>query len=181
MRKLIVDKKTGFDVTDIYSPIIIRDHRGILFYSTEPLIPKVVKFNLPMGVYYVDRGSFREAREPREYPKIKLPHRQRYFFANPANFEIRFGANPNKCTVNWDNKYVLFDNSFKDKPLSQIDGIFFHECGHRFYTTEKFCDIYSVKCMLNEGYNPSQIGSAFIDSLSDAQEVRKEYVIDSFI
>lgn len=181
MRKLIVENKSGFDVVDIYTPINIRDHRGIMFYTTEPLLPKVTKFNLPQGVYYVDSGNFRKSSTPREYPKIRLPKRQRYFYDNPAKFEIRFGPNPNKCTVNWDKKYILFDSSFKDKPLAQVDGIFYHECGHRFYTTEKFCDIYSVKCMLNEGYNPSQIGMAFIESLSDLQGERKEYVIDSFI
>ncbi len=180
MRKLILENKTGFDVTDIYSPIVIRDSRGIMFYNTESLLPKVTKFNLPSGVYYVDKGSFRQSSSPRQYPNIRLPHRQRYFYCNPMDFDIRFGTNPNKCTVNWDKKYVLFDTSFKERPLPQLDGIFYHECGHRFYSTEKFCDIYSVKCMLREGYNPSQIGQAFIDSLSDMNNERKEYVIDSF-
>ncbi len=181
MRKLIVNGKTGFDVTDTYTPINIRDDRGILFYSTEAILPRCTKFNMPTGIYFVDSGSFKQSAFPKQYPFIKLPQRQRYFFPNPAKFEIRFGNNPNKCTVNWDMKYILFDNAFKNKPQPQVDAIFYHECGHRFYTTEKFCDIFAVKKMLEIGYNPSQVGSAFIDSLSDQQDERKEYVIDSFI
>jgi hypothetical protein len=179
MRRLKVDKKTGFIVKDIFSPIVIRDCRGILFYTTEPLIPKVTEFNLPEGIYFVDSGTFVEASSPKDYEYPMLPNRERLFFPNPKNFNIRFAPNPNKCTVSWTKKLITFDTSFMEKPLPQLDFIIYHEYGHRLYKTEKYCDLYASYCMLKIGYNPSQISFAQIDSLSDKQEKRKEFVIDS--
>ena len=82
--------------------------------------------------------------------------------------------------MNWSARIITFDGSFQDSPLYEIWMIFYHECGHRLYKTEKYCDRYAAKCMLRDGYNPSQIGYAVIDSLSDRQDERKEFVIDSF-
>lgn len=180
MRRLNVTKKTGYIVKDIFSAVVIRDCRGILFYSTEPLLPKVTEFNLPAGLYFVDSGTFVEATMPKKYDYPELPKRQRFFFPNPKDFDIRFAPNPNKCTVSWDKKIITFDPSFIDKPLPQLDFIIYHEYGHRLYSTEKYCDLYATYCMLKIGYNPSQIGYAQIDSLSDAQDKRKNFIIDSF-
>lgn len=180
MRRLKVNKKTGYIVKDVNVPVIIRDERGILFYSTESLLPKVQDFNLPPGVYYIDSGYFTESKEPRHYKLPRLPQRQRVFYSNPKDFAVRFANNPNKCSVNWDTKTITFDNSFKDKPLPEVDFIIYHEYGHRLYGSEEFCDLYASYCMLSIGYNPSQIGYAQIDSLSDRQNKRKEFIIDSF-
>lgn len=178
MRKLIITGKTGFKVKNPELPIIIRDERGLLFYTTEPLIPKVKEFNLPKGVYFVETGSFEKMLFPRAYKNIRLPHKERYFFPDPSNFDIKFANNPNKCSVNWKSKTITFDNAFKEMPLPYIDFILFHEFGHRYFSTEKYCDLYAAKCMLNIGYNPSQIGYGQIDSLSDKQTERKEFIIN---
>lgn len=179
MRRLFVDKKSGFDVKDSSLPIVIRDSRGISFYDTNGL-SNVTKFNLPPGEYFVDSGTFTKSNTVKTFPSINLPFRQRFFFPNPENFSIHFAANPNKCTVNWGAKSITFDSSFQESPLPQIWMIFYHECGHKLYKTEAYCDLYAAKCMIRDGYNPSQIGYAVIDSLSDKQEARKEFIIDSF-
>lgn len=180
MRKLELTKKTGFKVTDIYKPIIIRDFRGIMFYSTEPMIPRVKEFNLPAGTYMVDTGYFVPMNNPVKYPLVKLPVFER-LFPKPKNFEIRFGNNPNKCSIFWDLGFILFDESFREKPLPQLYFILFHEFGHARYKTEKFADLYAVNCMLKKGYNPSQIGFAPIESLSDNAIERKKLVVSKLL
>lgn len=179
MRRLFVTRKTGYDVKDPNLPIVIRDSRGIRFYDTNGL-DNVTKFNMPSGEYFVDSGNFTQASSPKTFPPINLPFRERFLFPNPENFAIIFAPNPNKCTVNWNARIITFDGSFEESPLPEIWMIFYHESGHRLYKTEKYCDRYAAKCMIRDGYNPSQIGYAVIDSLSDKQDQRKEFVIDSF-
>lgn len=180
MRKLVVKIKTGFRVKDVNIPINIRDDRGILFYTTEYLLPHVTEFNLPPGTYFVDSGSFSTMATPRTWGTIKLPRRERFIYPNPKNFKIQWAKNPNKCTVDWIARTITFDNSFKEKPMPEIEFILNHEFGHRFYKTEAYCDLYAAHHMLKLGYNESQIGDASIDSLSDRSAPRKKYVINNF-
>ena len=180
MRKLELNKKTGFVVNDPFKPIVIRDFRGILFYSTEPFLPRVKEFNLPSGVYFVDSGYFSPKNFPVKYKYIKLPVAER-LLPKPSGFDVRFGNNPNKCTIFWDKGYILFDESFREKPLNQLYFILFHEFGHSIFKTEKYADLYAANCMLGKGFNPSQIGIAPIESLSDAAEERKENVVNKLL
>lgn len=180
MRKLVLTTKTGFRVKDVNQPINIRDDRGILFYTTEFLVPKVKEFNLPKGTYFVDSGSFTSMAFPRSFPPIILPPRERFGYPNPKGFEVIFDKNPNKCSVDWNDRVIIFDNSFKDRPWYEIDFIMNHEFGHRFYKTEKYCDLYAAYKMYKMGYNTYQIGLSSIDSLSDNQVPRKEFLIDNF-
>jgi hypothetical protein len=175
MRKLNVDKKTGFVVNDIYKPIVIRDYRGILFYTTEPLLPKVKEFNLPPGTYFVDSGYFSPKTFPVYYPKIKMPFPQR-FYKSPYDFKTSFGNNPNKATINWVNKTILFDNSLKECTIPELEFILWHEFGHAYYKDEKAADLYAANKMLDRGFNPSQVGIA-PDTLSDKQDARKMNVL----
>jgi hypothetical protein len=172
MRKLKIFEKTGFQVTDPYTPVVIRDFRGVLFYSTESLTPKVKEFNLPTGEYIVDCGKFRSKEFPVNYPLYKLPRFERNR-EKPYGFKIRFGHNPNKCTIFWHRKLILFDNALKDLPLPELDFIRFHEYSHARFHTEVFCDLMAANYMLCKGYNPSQIRQAPIRSLSDKQFKRK--------
>lgn len=180
MRKLEVSKKTGYKVNDIYSPIVIRDYRGIMFYTTEPLLPRVKEFNLPVGSYMVDSGYFSPMTFPVQYKLIRLPFPER-FLPKPKDFVICFGDNPNKCTIFWDKGIIMFDNSFREKPLPQLYFILFHEFGHARYKTEKYADLYAVNSMLAKGFNPSQIGMAPIQSLSNYADYRKENVVNRLL
>lgn len=189
MREIILRNKTGFKITRPETPVIIRDTRGILFYSTEPITPKVKQFNLPPGKYLVDQGSFTPLARPIEYPLKKLPPKQRNR-KFPKDFKMKWGNNPNKCTVDWDRKTITFDTSFQESPLSHLDFIKFHEFGHARYgvkqgtdpdseayrQSEAFADLFAVNCMLLKGYNPEQIAETQIDSLSSSQKDRKEFI-----
>lgn len=187
MVRLFCDKKKGFVIKDVTKPVIIRDKRGVLFYSTEPLLPRIKEFNLPgvdslglLGEYFVDSGLFSPKPEPIEYKMIKLPTRERDW-GSPKDFKITFGSNPNKCTVSYRLKHIHFDNSFLEKPLPELYFVLNHEYAHRFYHTEKYCDAMATNYMLKMGFNPEQIGKAHIDSLSAAQFARKEFNINKIL
>lgn len=188
MRPLNITTKTGFRITRPETPVIIRDSRGVLFYSTEPVLPKVKEFNLPPGKYFVDSGIFQAMDTPVNYALAKLPPRQRSR-PFPTDFKLRWGDNPKKCTVDWDNKTITFDHSMSESPLSHLDFIKYHEFGHARYgcnpetsspekiiQCESFADLFAVNCMLRKGYNPEQIAESNVDSLSHKQGARKEFI-----
>lgn len=180
MVELNLTEKTGFKVLDPYKPIVIRDARGILFYSTESILPDVKVFNLPgVGKLFVDSGSFVRS-EIVDYPFLELPEAERNF-PDTKNFKIVFGDNPHKCTINFRTETIFFDNAFKSKPLPEIFFILFHEEGHQYYLTEKYVDLYASNCMLAKGFNPEQIRWAHKNSLSERQEHRKMYVHNRMI
>lgn len=179
-RKIVLQNVTGFRVKDVNEPILIRDTRGLIFYDTEPLVPKVKYFNLPAGTFFVERGSFREAFTPRYYPLSKLPPPQRYQ-TDPLTFKIEFGHNPNKCSIIWDEKRILFDSSFLERPEPEVFFILYHEYGHAFYEAEHLADLYAANMMKKKGFNPSQICYAHLDSLSPQQIDRKEFINQKLI
>lgn len=175
MRKLSVPVKSGFRITKPEIPVNIRDCRGLMFYTTEYLVPKVKEFNLPPGDYLVDGGYFTQMGEPIEYPLKKLPPHERER-AKPHNFRIDWGINPNKCSIIWNEKRILFDNSLQDFTLPELYFILYHEYSHANYQTEKFCDLKAYNYMILKGFNPAQIGMSQIDSLSDKQYKRKAFL-----
>jgi len=184
MYALNIAKKTGFTVVDRNTPIVIRDNRGILFYDTTPITPRVQKFNLPRGKYIVDSGNFKIRPKPVKYRLAELPiYCNRVGYPSPSKFKIMYGDNPNKCSVIWDKKVIVFDNSFKEKPRSHVYFILMHEWAHRYFNgqREDCCDIWASNAMKILGYNPSQIGLAQIYSLSDAQNFRKNVLVNKLI
>jgi len=179
-RTLYVTKKTGFRNNTPEKPIVIRDFRGVLFYSTIWLNKPVYEFNLPPGKYMVDEGSFTEMKSPVDYKLAKLPRPER-FYPSPFKFDVHFGNNRNKCSILWDQKTILFDNQFKESPLPILDFMLFHEFGHELYSTETLADQLSANYMKRRGYNPSQIGDAPISTLSDRQLSRMANIVDALI
>lgn len=180
MRKLILGIKTGFKVNDRTKPILIRDERLKTFYDTESLLPKVDYFNVPAGRYWVERGYFSETLMPRVYPLAVLPPIER-MYPDPTNFSIEFDTNPNKCSIIWDEKLIVFDNSFIEKTEPEIYFVLYHEYGHQMYSTEKYADLFASNTMKIKGFNPSQIHFAQDNSLSDAQEHRKEFITEHLL
>lgn len=180
MRKLVLDKITGFVVKDKSKPVVIRDDRGLLFYSTESMVPRVGEFNLPAGTYFVDTGYFTERKAPVLYPLAPMPEPERKT-KKPFNFTVQFGNNPHKCSILWDEDRIFFDNSFKEMPLPNVFFVLYHEFGHSKYNTERYADLYASNLMKLKGYNPSQIGDAHLTSLSAAQYDRKKFVIKQLI
>lgn len=181
MRVINIAQKTGFSVKDVYTPVIIRDFRGILFYSTEDQLPRVKQFNLPpLGKFIVDSGYFAELDSPVKYNAMPVPQPERVL-EDPTGFDISFGVNPNKCTINFGKKTIFFDNAFKEKPLPELYFVLYHEFAHRYFKTEKYTDMLAYNYMLAKGFNPGQIGRAHIMSLSSRQSERKMFNINHLI
>jgi hypothetical protein len=176
MEQLILHKKTGFKNLRLSTPIIIRDFRGIEFYSTIGL-KQVKEFNLPEGCYYIDSGLIGQLASPVRVHLMAMPTAERWM-KNPENFSISFDVNPNKCTIDWETESIVFDNDFKTHPLPDIYFILYHEFGHALYVTEKYADMYSANRMLQKGFNMSQIGTSQLTALSHAQYERKNNLID---
>lgn len=179
MRQFLVRKKTGFKNLNPLKPIVIRDFRGKIFYSTEGLKP-VEKFNLPPGNYYIDTGSFRAMKNPVKYKLNKLPPAQRNL-KPPTNFNVTFGFNPNKCTIKWGEGLIIYDDALKEATLPVLWFMLFHEYGHSLYSTERYADLLSANLMKKRGFNPSQIGKAPITSLSSRQLKRKKFLTNKLI
>jgi hypothetical protein len=179
MRPLILHKKTGFRNLKTSEPVVIRDFRGVIFYDTNG-IGKVEKFNLPAGNYFIDKGFIKPMRFPRCYKLSKLPEPERSL-PNPKFFSVLFGNNPNKCSISWPNRRILFDNSLKSYTLPELYFILFHEFGHQLYGTEKYADLFSANMMKRRGFNPSQCGESIITSLSKKQKARKKFLTKKII
>jgi hypothetical protein len=180
MFKLRVGQKTGYEITKPEQEVVIRDSNGLLFYSTEAKTPKVKEFNLPPGEYIVDKGSFRSMPSPVNYPLMPLPGKERNR-PIPTDFKIQYGNNPNKCSIIWPEKRIVFDYALQDYTRPERDFIRFHEYSHAHYFTEKYCDLKAGNYMILAGYNPIQIGMSQIDSLSGKQWQRKEFLTDMLI
>lgn len=188
MRDLVVwpDKK-GFRITDPSSPVIIRDNRGVLFYTTEPYLPRIKQFNLPpFGRYKVETGAFTEMEKPIKYPYAPIPKLLLQRFPSPFDFKIEFAQNPAKCTIKWGQKKIIFDNAFKEKPLPEVFFILYHEFGHAFFNggtpkKESLCDQMAGNYMLARGFNPEQIMKAPITALSERQLERKTEMVESIM
>lgn len=183
MKIINITNKTGFLNTTPDVPVVIYDYRGIIFYNSMWLNNPPKKFNLPaLGYpYYLESGNLIQLPKPINYKMIKLPKKERNLKYNPENFKILFGNNKNKCSVIWDKHIILFDNSFKNKPLFIIYFILFHEFGHKYYKTEKYCDLYARNKMLEKGFTPFQTGLAPLQSLYSYNIDRKKLIINNVL
>lgn len=179
---LDLTRKTGYRVIDITRPVIIVDSQGKTFYDTTDIVPRVRDFNLPLGIYTVTqgKGNITELPEPKIYRFPTMPKKE-HSFPRPMGFQILFGENKNKCTINFFNESILFDNSFKDKTPAEFDFVKFHEFGHQYYKMEKLADLMSAIYMYQKGYNTSQIIKAQQTSLSDRQLFRKQNLVKTLL
>lgn len=177
--KLRLDKITGVRVLNPYTPVLIRDKRGILFYTTEGMTPRIKVFNLPPGEY-IHYGNIALLAKPKKQKYSKLPKPERRF-KPPTDYKVEFANNPSKCTIYWDQKKIVYDKSFLQKPIPYVFYILYHEFGHSLYNTEHYADLYAANMMKKRGYNTSQIGLAQLNSLSPHQMFRKKYLINKLV
>lgn len=183
MKKLVLAEKTGFSTL---LPFKIYDSTGFLFYS-DTFVSKIREgkrlfFNLPIGEYQYN-GIFEKlpnpvSREKRiEQINKELPPPERKI--PNTGYRIEWGNNPNKCSIFYDQKRILFDKSLAKIPMYMKFYIYFHEMGHHLYKTEKFADLFAAKKMLQLGFNASQIGYSSLETLSDKQKERKEFLVNN--
>lgn len=178
LKRIEVREKSGFRNIN-GKPIILLDEIGGVFYDTTQLEKIVHDFNLPVGVYYVAQGKFTKKPAPVVYALSSLPPPERFMPGNPENFDLKFVENPHTGSVFWDARNIYLDNSLKDLPLPCLVFVLYHEYAHRYYNTEEYCDLYARNRMIDDGYNPSQIGSGIIHTLSAKQFPRMLNVVNS--
>ncbi|MFA7302011.1 MAG: hypothetical protein WC069_06895 [Candidatus Shapirobacteria bacterium] len=180
MQEITLNKKTGFRNLTPSKIVVINDFRGLPFYSTEEIGNPVKEFNLPEGKYYLVCGNIAKMVKPVKYRLAPLPIPQRNL-KPPFDFNVIFSENPNKCSILWGKKVIVFDYSLKEKSLPELWFILFHEFSHARYSTEKYADLSASNLMKVKGFNPSQIGNAPITSLSSIQFERKNFIVDNLI
>lgn len=178
MKPFKLDKKTGF--TNLGKKLTILDENRRYFYGSELVALPIDTFNLPEGIYFLKEGKIARLNEPVHYNLSVLPKPERKY-KPPLDFKILFANNPNKATINWMEKSIVFDNSFKLKPRYQLAFVLYHEYGHHLYNTEKYADLFASNLMKKMGYNPSQIGFGMVNSLSSVNVNRKKYIVDKLL
>lgn len=179
MRSLILDKKTGFVAVSDVINILDSKQNPFYFFDFNGRI-KRRNFNLPKGNYYISEGEFLPLEKPVKYTLKNLPKKEFLHRKNPEKWKIIFGNNPSKCTVDYANGVMLFDNYYQTAPRLVFDYILNHELGHKLYKTEKFADAFAMNRMLLKGYNPSQIRLAPQITLSEKSNYRKEFILNHF-
>jgi len=148
-----------------------------MFYFNDTT-DKHTTFNLPKGKYYTS-NTIKET-QPRKYALPNLPPRERKM-KMPNHVDIKYGDNPNKASIWLEQRIILLDNAIKRLSKPQIIQIIYHEFGHYYYTTEKYCDLFAARRMLVEGYNPKQIFFSIAGALNDTEssQERKEYILQN--
>lgn len=72
---------------------------------------------------------------------------------------------------------IHLNSSLLNSPSAQLYAVLFHELGHYRYYTEYKCDIYSIRRMLEYGFNPSQMKS-FLSVLKNSND-RKNIIMQT--
>lgn len=165
-------KEIGFFTSNGFFEIY--DNRGVLFYSSNFTLlgksGKPVKFSLPIGVYNVT--GIIEKTKPFKINLPNLPKIER--LKKHGSFNLSFDENPNKCTINYKNRTIIFDNKFKTYPSYVLFFILYHEYGHLLYSSEFKADCAAVYIMLLKGFNKSQIGLAPFETLTQNESFKRK-------
>ena len=168
---LKLTRKTGFFGRG--AKIEILDEKGLPFYTYKPA-GKIIKINLPAGIYVVKEGSLTPAKSVHNYsnPRLNLPKKTR--FPIPKNIKVEYLKNPNKATIDLIRGHITMDTSFLSMPKFIRIYVLFHEIGHYYYKSEEGADRFAQVEMLKRGYNPSQIHQASEFTLSHHAGERKK-------
>jgi hypothetical protein len=113
-----------------------------------------MQFNLPKGNYITD-NNLQVLSSPVKYSVPSLPSPEKNI-QPPADIEIVWMDNPNKCSILLNTGLIVCSPYIKSKSRAEQMFIIYHELGHYLYSTEKYCDLYATKRMIEEGFNPSQ-------------------------
>lgn len=187
MKCLVINDSSGWrNVSG--DPVVILDENHQPFYDTTLLDHKVWEFNMPPGTYYVQQGKIRQTPHMVAYNLERIAPYERRIKSDPETFPIIYEPNSKLASVYWDaerspygKQVIVLDSSLRTAPLIYSIFVLYHEYGHRYWETEAHCDAYARNRMLQEGYNPSQIGYAIVHTLSDKNMQRKDAMIDSLL
>lgn len=170
--RFFVNKKSGFSSRD--KLIVIYDKDGNIFYYKDN-VTGLIKFNLPIGEYLTNNNLNKI--DPVNYPYFNLPN---FKLRRRKNTDLKesFEPNKNKASVDINNRIAIYDNSFKNAYKVCFDFVKCHEKGHFYFhdegqKSEQECDMFAYNCLINHGYNPSQIVYAQKNTLSNSPDAQK--------
>lgn len=170
-----LSKKTGFKTDAKAVAVYCSDFAP--FYYMESKNGKPIEFNLPPGNYICEQ-QLQVMPKPIEYKTPALPKAEREYKHPNKAIEIIFRPNPNKCSIFLELGLIVADNSIKTKTIPEQKFVIYHELGHYLYKSEHLCDLYAVKRMLEEGYNPSQCVFSVNGCLSHQSQSRKDNILN---
>ena len=173
--RISIKNKTGFETAAKAIAIYSEDFAP--FYYMEAKQGKLIKFNLPAGVYFCEE-NIKQLPKPIEYKTPNLPKPEREFRHPEKPIEIIFRPNPNKCSIFLELGLIVAAPSINLKTRSEKMFVIYHELGHYMYKSEHLCDQYAVKRMLEEGYNPSQCVFSVNGCLSQHSQTRKDNIFN---
>lgn len=152
--------------------ICVFDCKGKIFYIIKN--DKQKYFNLPKGDYFTNNEITITKPFIHKIPSLPKFEVKR---PNVNDFDISFGNNPYKATVDFNKETILVDYALLKLPFFCLVWIIYHEKGHQFYKSEFKCDLYATRQMLLKGYNYSQVKLAPLLTLS---ELSIERMIENF-
>lgn len=142
------------------SPIIIKcANTGRIVYFKPNIKGVTCYFNIPFTGMVYTKNKINECGKKKfskltpeivlkKYPKeqlIKVPDKAPKIF---------YADNINKGTIYPFMHKIKIDKELKEKaPFAAVKFIVFHELGHYFYKTEKYCDLFACACLYKLGYN----------------------------
>lgn len=142
------------------SPILIKCLKTdrVVYYKPNVKGVKCV-FNIPFdGLVYTD-NLINEC-EKKIFSKLnpdlvlKLFKKENFFSLPEKIPSLHFFENKNKGTIYPLIHKIIIDKELKDTaPFAAVKFILFHELGHYFYKTEKYCDLFACACLYKLGYN----------------------------
>jgi len=171
--KIIITKKTGY-TTDAENVAIYNDDFSPFYVKAR--VSGKLEFNLPAGAYFCEQ-QLTELKKPIDYKTPALPKPERKVNI-PESIQIIFRHNPNKCSIFLNLGLIIADPSVNIKSRAEKMFIIYHELGHYMYKTEKYCDMYATKRLIEDGFNPSQCVFSVNGCLSEQSKERKENIFN---
>lgn len=142
---------------EMSGPVSMKDERGRLWYFRPNIKAGHFKINVPnVGQYFIKGAKVEKVLplqktvhnivlppyERQGNPPVKAVYQKRDIGKTPAKIYAKHGV-------------VFVGDRFNLLPPPVRLFILMHEAGHRYYSTEHFCDLYALKCFLDAGYNGS--------------------------
>jgi len=87
---------------------------------------------------------------------VKLPAVERIPTGAPVTITENFSIDFTPARFDRFTGELQICKGFNELPEEVQEFILWHELGHRYYSTEHFCDLYATKRFLESGGNPSQ-------------------------
>jgi len=106
---------------------------------------------------------------------IKLPNWERTPTVESITKKTYIKDWHSPASINPKTGELVYNSDFLGFSEAKQNFIVFHEIGHFYYKTEKFCDLFASKKMLEKGFGMSQCLEVLRNVLSDSKEKEARY------